>query len=64
MQNSNVEVTQRGNAGLDYTSVRLDVAARLRSACAEWSLEDFEAIVEKVTLTTLKFPSPRLLRAD
>ena len=64
MQNSNVEVTQRGNAGLDYTSVKLDVAARLRSTCAEWSLEDFEAIVEKVTLTTLKFPPPRLLLAD
>lgn len=64
MQNSQVETTQRGSHNLDYGTVKLDIAERLRKTCADWSAEDFEAIVEKVTLTTLKFPPPRLLLSD
>jgi hypothetical protein len=59
MQNSNVEVTLGETGGLDYKTLKLDIAARLKNSCGEWALEDFEAIVEKVTLTTLKFPPPR-----
>ena len=64
MQNSQVETTPRRHHSLDYRTVKLDIAARLRNTCADWSPEDFEAIVEKVTLTTLKFPPPRLLLSD
>jgi hypothetical protein len=64
MQPARLKLTPTGTTGLDYKTVKLDVAARLRNTCADWSREDFEAIVEKVTMTTLKFPPPKLLRAD
>jgi hypothetical protein len=41
-----------------YEALRKDVATRLRNVCAEWSDEDFEAIVEKVTRTALKYVQP------
>lgn len=41
-----------------YTALRQDVAARLKNVCAGWSDEDFEAIVEKVTHTALKYIQP------
>ncbi len=37
-----------------YEVLRADVAKRLRNVCADWSEEDFNAIVEKVTQTALK----------
>lgn len=64
MKNSSVVATRRETRALDYKTVKLDIAARLRNTCADWSREDFEAIVEKVTLTTLKFPPQRLLLSD
>ncbi len=38
-----------------YAALRKDVAARLKNVCASWSDEDFEAVVEKVTQTALKY---------
>jgi hypothetical protein len=58
MQTSSVELSPTGKTGLDYRTIRDDVAARLRKICADWSREEFEALVEKVTMTTLKFPPP------
>ena len=34
------------------------MATRLRNVCAGWSDEDFEAIVDKVTRTALKYVHP------
>ncbi len=42
-----------------YEALRKDVADRLRNVCSEWSAEDFEAIVEKVTKTALKYVNER-----
>jgi hypothetical protein len=45
--------------GSDISAVRLtlreDVAKRLEPVCADWPREDFDAIVDKVTETTLKY---------
>jgi hypothetical protein len=38
-----------------YEALKKDVASRLKNVCAGWSPEDFEAIVEKVTQTALKY---------
>lgn len=38
-----------------YEALRRDVAARLKNVCADWSEEDFNAIVEKVTRTAMKY---------
>ncbi len=38
-----------------YEALRQDVAERLKNVCAAWSDEDFQAIVEKVTQTALKY---------
>jgi hypothetical protein len=43
-----------------YEALRKDVATRLRNVCAGWSDEDFEAIVEKVTRTALKYVQPEM----
>jgi hypothetical protein len=64
MKNLNVAATRRETRVLDYKTVKLDITARLQNTCADWSRDDFEALVEKVTLTTLKFPPPRLLLSD
>jgi hypothetical protein len=58
MQTSKVEQSPNGTTGLDYRTIKDDVASRLRRICAEWSREEFDALVEKVTMTTLKFPPP------
>lgn len=63
MQRPNLELTERGTGDLTYADVKRDVSARLKNACAGWAPEDFEAIVEKITQTTLKYPSPRMPRA-
>lgn len=43
----------------DLTKVRAvlreDVAKRLQHVCAGWPREEFEAVVEKVTETTIKY---------
>lgn len=41
-----------------YEALKKDVAARLKNVCADWSDEDFEAVVEKVTQTALKYLQP------
>jgi len=41
-----------------YQALRADVASRLKSVCADWSVEEFEAIVEKVVRSELKYRSP------
>lgn len=38
-----------------YEALRGDVSARLKNVCADWSEEDFNAIVEKVTRTAMKY---------
>jgi len=38
-----------------YEVLREDVAARLRNVCANWTEEDFNAIVDKVTRTAMKY---------
>ncbi len=38
-----------------YDALREDVAARLRNVCANWSEEDFNAIVDKVARTAMKY---------
>ena len=38
-----------------YEALRKDVARRLKNVCAGWSDEDFDAVVEKVTRTALKY---------
>jgi hypothetical protein len=38
--------------------LRDDVAKRLEHVCAGWPREDFDAIVDKVTETTLKYAEP------
>jgi hypothetical protein len=43
-----------------YEALRKDVATRLRNVCAGWSDADFEAIVEKVTRTALKYVQPEM----
>jgi hypothetical protein len=58
MPNFNIEPTRPSVARLDYATVKRDIAARLRNACADWSSDNSDAIVEKVTLTTLRFPRP------
>ena len=63
MRNSNLELTERRTGELTYAGVKRDVAARLKNACAGWAPEEFEAVVEKITQTTLKYPSPRMPRA-
>jgi hypothetical protein len=40
------------------SELREDVARRLEKICGGWSREEFEAIVDKVTDTTLKFADP------
>ena len=62
MQNSNSGAMRGEDAGLDYTTLKLDIAARLRKVCADWSRQDFDEVVEKVTLMTLKFPPEKLRR--
>ncbi len=41
-----------------YAKLRSDVAARLREVCSEWSAEDFNTIVDKVTATALRHMKP------
>lgn len=41
-----------------YEALRADVARRLGNVCAEWSEEDFNAIVEKVTRTAMRYLPP------
>ncbi len=38
-----------------YEPLRRDVAARLKNVCADWTEDDFNAIVEKVTRTAMKY---------
>jgi len=38
-----------------YEVLREDVAARLRNVCANWTEEDFNTIVDKVTRTAMKY---------
>jgi len=38
-----------------YEVLREDVAARLRNVCANWTEDDFNAIVDKVTRTAMKY---------
>ncbi len=64
MQNSNSDFFERDTHRLTYADVKRDVAARLKNSCADWAPEEFEAIVEKVTLTTMKYPAPRRFFAD
>ncbi len=40
--------------GQVYEVLRADVAKRLRNVCSDWSEEDFDAIVHKVTQTAIK----------
>lgn len=37
-----------------YEVLRADVAKRLRNVCSDWSDEEFNSIVDKVTQTALK----------
>ena len=62
MWNSYHELAERNAGELTYASVKRDVTARLKNACAGWAPEEFEAIVEKITRTTLKYPPERPLR--
>jgi hypothetical protein len=39
-------------------ALRESVANRLRNACAGWSPEDFEALVDKVTEIAIKYAVP------
>jgi hypothetical protein len=61
MWNSYLELAERREP--TYVDVKRDVADRLKNACAGWAPEEFEAIVEKITATTLKYPPERPLRA-
>lgn len=38
-----------------YEALRKNVAERLRNVCADWSQEDFDAIVDKVARTAMKY---------
>jgi hypothetical protein len=35
-------------------ALRMDVKARLRGVCGEWTPEDYDAIVEKIVRSTIK----------
>ena len=41
-----------------HSALRESVANRLRNACAGWSPEDFEALVDKVTDIAIKYAVP------
>ena len=45
-----------------YESLRADIAARLRNVCSEWSEEDFNDIVDKVTVIAVKYAVPGTAR--
>jgi hypothetical protein len=55
MHNSNVGIEEGSTLEQIYADLKQDVAARLKNACSEWTAEDFEAIVEKVTRTAMKY---------
>ncbi len=40
-------------------ALRADVAMRLRHVCADWPTEAFDALVEDVTATALKYLPPK-----
>ena len=42
-----------------YRLLKRDVADRLRNSCSDWSPSDFDALVEDVTRTKLKYPRMR-----
>ena len=44
-----------------YEALRAEVAARLKNVCAEWSLEDFNEVVDKVTRTAMRYAKPAAL---
>jgi hypothetical protein len=44
------------SAGENYLDLKRDVSDRLRKSCAAWAPEEFDALVEKVTRTTMKYP--------
>lgn len=64
MQNPRFDELERETVELNYADVKRDVAERLKRSCADWAPKDFEAIVEKVTQTTMKYPAPRRFLAD
>jgi hypothetical protein len=41
-----------------HSALRESVANRLRNACAGWSQEDFDALVDKVTDIAIKYAVP------
>lgn len=45
--------------GDEYEALRADVAARLRNVCSEWSDDDFNSVVDKVTATAIKYVEAR-----
>ena len=47
-----------------YEALKADVAARLRNVCADWSDEDFNAVVEKVARTAMKYLPARGTSAE
>jgi hypothetical protein len=40
------------------SALRASIANRLRNACAGWSPDDFEALVDKVTEIAIKYAIP------
>ena len=43
-------------------AIRADIELRLRRSCADWSEEDFQRLVEKMTTTAMKYvylPHPK-----
>ena len=45
-----------------FRILKTDVAERLRNACSDWSPDEFDALVEKVTRTAMKYPGSRFDR--
>jgi hypothetical protein len=55
MQTGQFTIPEGSDISRIRSALREDVARRLKPVCADWPRADFDAIVEKVTETTLKY---------
>jgi hypothetical protein len=46
---------QDSKTEMTYEALRQEIAERLKNVCAAWTTQEFEAVVDKVTRTAMKF---------